>query len=230
MDLHQIRLRIVFLEKQKTTRRKISWNWEKHFFLLARHLQSVCNHNTLKRWNHNTDLFSYTALSSSSVCRSMFVCMSHHIHPFLLSPVVAELVIQPSSSGGPLCCHPAYASLHEAQWLLPSAHLLQQSPDVRLENSLEDRSKKKKKSLERIGSVENFWLICQCFISSCRPCPDVLHLKIPKNRQIWTWTEAEGWDTKKNFIIRLFSTSVKSHFITGECIEHREPVISCYLL
>ncbi len=38
-----------------------------------------------------------------------------HIHPFLLSPVVAELVIQPSSSRGPLRRQPANASLHEAQ-------------------------------------------------------------------------------------------------------------------
>lgn len=64
------------------------------------------------------------------------------IHPLLLSPVVAELVIQPPSSGGPLRRQPADASLHEAQRLLPGAHLLQQSPDVRLENSLEDRSNK----------------------------------------------------------------------------------------
>lgn len=65
-----------------------------------------------------------------------------HIHPFLLSPAFAELVIQPSGSGGPLCCQSTYASLHEAQRFLPGAHLLQQGPNVKLKNSLDDRGDK----------------------------------------------------------------------------------------
>lgn len=61
-----------------------------------------------------------------------------HTHPLLLPPVVAQLVIQPPSRRGPLRRHPAYAPLHEAQRLLPGAHLLQQGPDVGPESSLDD--------------------------------------------------------------------------------------------
>lgn len=74
-----------------------------------------------------------------------------HIHPFLLPPVVAELVVQASGSRGPLRRQPAHAPLHEAQRLLPGAHLLQQGPDVGLENSLGGGSKEK--SLERTFDV-----------------------------------------------------------------------------
>lgn len=61
-----------------------------------------------------------------------------HTHFLLVSPVAAQLFIQPSSCRSPLRSQSAYASLHEAEGLLPSADLLQQGPDVRLENSLEE--------------------------------------------------------------------------------------------
>lgn len=57
-------------------------------------------------------------------------------YPLLLPPVVAQLIVEAASGGGPLRCQPAHASLHEAQRLLPRAHLLHQGPDVKLENSL----------------------------------------------------------------------------------------------
>lgn len=76
-----------------------------------------------------------------------------HIHPFLLPPVVAELVIQPAGGRRPLCSQPAYASLHEAQRFLPGAHLLQQSPNVRLENSLDNRSDKDHWRVQRFSDL-----------------------------------------------------------------------------
>lgn len=63
---------------------------------------------------------------------------SSRIYPLLLPPVVAQLIVEAASSGGPLRCQPAHASLHEAQRLLPCAHLLHQGPDVKLENSLRE--------------------------------------------------------------------------------------------
>lgn len=61
------------------------------------------------------------------------------MYPFLIPPVVAELVVEAASGGGPLRCHPAHPSLHEAQRLLPGAHPLQEGPDVGLKSSLSDR-------------------------------------------------------------------------------------------
>lgn len=91
-----------------------------------------------KRKPHHGLLLLLRTLFLQCAQKHLHVKISH-IHPFLLSPVVAKLVIQPPSSRGPLCCQPAYASLHEAQRFLPGAHLLHQSPDVRLKNSLDDR-------------------------------------------------------------------------------------------
>ena len=95
------------------------------------------------------------------------VCLA--IHPFLLSPVGAELVIQPPSGGGPLRRHPAYAPLHEAQRFLPGAHLLQQIPDLGLENSLHDRSNKIIISVEDVccGLVFYFFVWKFCTKSFC---------------------------------------------------------------
>lgn len=125
MDLHHIRSWGIKLQKIK-----ISCNWENDFNCLI-----IC---TFFATITQTPLCHTFILQ----CVQIHICVPH-IHPFLLSPVVAELVIQPSSSRGPLCCQPAYASLHEAQRFLPGAHLLQQSPNVRLEDSLDDRSNKK---------------------------------------------------------------------------------------
>lgn len=60
------------------------------------------------------------------------------IYPLLLPPVVAQLVLEAASGGGPLRGHPAHASLHEAQRLLPRAHLLHQGPHVKLESGLRE--------------------------------------------------------------------------------------------
>lgn len=65
-------------------------------------------------------------------------------YPFLIPPVVAELVVEAASGGGPLRCHPAHPSLHEAQRLLPGAHLLQEGANVGLKNSLGDGDDTKK--------------------------------------------------------------------------------------
>lgn len=72
------------------------------------------------------------------------------MYPFLIPPVVAELVVEAASGGGPLCCHPAHSSLHEAQRLLPGAHLLQEGPNVGLKNSLGDGDGTKKLTLSRL--------------------------------------------------------------------------------
>lgn len=92
------------------------------------------------------------------------------IHPLLLSPAAAELVIQPSSGGGPLRCQPAHSPLHEAQRLLPSAHLLQQSPNVRLEHSLLDRGNdiinNKITATEACNKCRIIWTQFVCKLSS----------------------------------------------------------------
>lgn len=116
-----------------------------------------CSNNTLKTWNHNTGSFS-CSLSYTFILQCAPECLA--IHPFLLSPVGAELVIQPPSSGGPLYRHPAYAPLHEAQRFLPGAHLLQQSPDLGLENSLHDKSNKIIMSVEDICCGLVFISLC----------------------------------------------------------------------
>lgn len=63
---------------------------------------------------------------------------SAEFYPLLLPPVVPQLVVEAASGGGPLRGQPAHASLHEAQRLLPRAHLLHQGPHVKLESGLRE--------------------------------------------------------------------------------------------
>lgn len=159
MDLHQIRSwGICFQSYRNNTKENLS---KLRGALFTGSLSAVCckhKHFEKMKPQHRLVLLSNNPLVGAEA----YLCVRMpHIHPFLLSPVAAELVIQPSSSRGPLCCQPAYASLHEAQWFLPSAHLLQQSPDIGLENSLGDRNNK------------NQWWVspeCRelCLISLCR--------------------------------------------------------------
>lgn len=80
----------------------------------------------------------------------MYSKRKSEMYPFLIPPVVAELVVEAASGGGPLRRHPAHPSLHEAQRLLPGAHLLQQGPNVGLKNSLGDRDVQKKVTLSQL--------------------------------------------------------------------------------
>lgn len=79
------------------------------------------------------------------------------VYPFLLSPEAAEFLIQPPGSGGPLRRQPAYASPHEAQGLFSGSHLLQQTANVGLENSL--WMKEREEQCERRDTPIKIWCV-----------------------------------------------------------------------
>lgn len=100
--------------------------------------------------------------------------------------MVTELVVLSSGGRGPLRCQPANASFHEAQRFLAGAHLLQQDPDVRLENSLNNNGKRKKKTKSQVKTADNF----RCG----RRCGIYVHLvrklmRILENRLLFRFTK-----------------------------------------